>query len=76
MLVARTPQAENWPRLAMPGQGEVQGPVWATVSTSWDDWKLRPANTQRGHSQQFKGEMSWDFLTCVLREVAIYGCYG
>ena len=27
-------------------------------------------------SQQFKGKMSWDFLTCVLREVAIYGCYG
>ena len=25
-----------------PGQGSVQGPVWATVRISWVDWKLRP----------------------------------
>ena len=30
----------------MPGQGDLQAPLSATLSTSWADWKLRPANNQ------------------------------
>ena len=41
-FVALTPNAWNWPRLSIPGQGALHGPVWAISRDSWELWKLRP----------------------------------
>ena len=41
-FVALTPNAWNWPRLSIPGQGALHGPVWAISRESWELWKLRP----------------------------------